>query len=295
MSEIVHHYPIINGREIHVREWNPEGIETIFCSHGLARNSIDFFELGTSLASKGYRVIAPDSLGRGLSQWAIDPKKEYTYENYVDTALQLLDFFSCARAHWIGSCMGGLIGLLIASDFSHANRITSLILNDIGPEVPDNAIKRIVNYIQAPIEFSRYSEINQYLKALFKPLGTHTPQQWEKIITGSIKRLDSGKFTTNYDPKILVGYKSGGSKINLWRKFSKIKQPIFLMNGLQSDVLTKEIVKKMRVVQPKMSVYYYLNCGHAPNLCFKSHIEDVEHFIEKNAFIKKQEKGIKAS
>lgn len=290
MSEILHHYLMINGREIHVREWNAKGKETVYCSHGLARNSIDFFELGASLASKGYRVIAPDTLGRGLSQWAVDPIKEYNYENYVNTAIKVMDIFSCAKVHWMGTCMGGLIGLQIASHCVHGDRVCSLILNDIGPEVQDTVINRIVNYVQTPLEFRLYSEINQYLMTLFQPFGTHSSTQWEKIITASIRRLSSGKFTTNYDPGILAGFKPGGSQINLWHKFSQIKQPIFLMNGLHSDVLTKDIVKRMRSVQPNMFINYYLNCGHAPNVCLKSHREDVERFIEKSVFMEAQKK-----
>ena len=295
MAEMRHQYLMVNDREIHVREWNPKGKETVFCSHGLAQNSIDFFELGHSMALKGYHVIAPDTLGRGLSEWATDPKKEYSYSQYVNTSVKLLDFYSCERAHWIGTSMGGLVGLLMASDPLYSTRLGSLTLNDIGPEVPDSAINRIFNYVKSPIEFNRYSEINQYLKILLQSFGPHTAQQWERTLMASVRRLDSGKFTTHYDPNILAGYSPDGIKINLWHHFSRIQIPLLLMNGLHSDVLTKDIVKRMRLLQPNMSVNYYLSCGHSPNLSYKSHRDDVECFIEKNPIQNEQAEQRKAN
>lgn len=280
MSKMIHQYPIINGREIHVRIWNPdERGETVICCHGLTQNSIDFLELGHSLAVKGYRVIAADMLGRGLSQWAVNPKKEYSYSSYVAMAIKLMDLYCCDRAHWVGTCMGGLIGLLLASSFIHSTRISSLILNDIGPEIPDNTIKQIVNYVQSPITFRRYSEIHQYIKTLYQSFGTLTAKEMDCIISASVRRLDSGEYSTNYDPKILSGYQVDGPPINFWPQFSRVKQPIMLMQGLHSNVLTKEIVKRMREAQPTMAVNYYLGCGHSPNLFFKSHRKDIERFL----------------
>lgn len=283
MFEMKHQYPIINGREIHVRVWNPDHSgETVICWHGLVQNSIDFLALGNSLASKGYRVIAPDTLGRGLSQWADDPKKEYSYSSYMDFAVKLLDFYCCTHAHWIGTSMGGLIGLLLASSLVHSKRVTSLVLNDIGPEIPETTIKHMVNYVQTPITFRRYSEINQYFQILFRPFGTLTCTQMETIISASVRRLDSGEYTTNYDPQILAGYTPDGPPINFWPQFSRVTQPIMLMHGLHSEVLTPEIVKRMQQVQTAMAVNYYFGCGHSPNLFFKSHREDVEQFLRQS-------------
>ncbi|MEZ8140709.1 MULTISPECIES: alpha/beta fold hydrolase [Enterovibrio] len=283
MSEMLQQYPIINGRELHVRTWNPEGGETVICWHGLARNSIDFVALGDELAAKGYRVIAPDTLGRGLSQWAESPKNEYSYANYIDMAVKLMDFYHCDRVHWVGTSMGGLIGMLLASSDDQRHRIGSLVLNDIGPEVPADALKRIIHYVQKPISFRRYSEINQYLQTLYQPFGPHTSQQWQTMISASIRRLDNGHYTTHYDPNILAGYDENAPVLNLWRQFTKLGQPTMLMHGLHSDVLTKDIVKRMRIVQPAMAVNYYLGCGHAPNMFFKSYRQDVMHFIENHS------------
>ncbi|EOD77905.1 D-(-)-3-hydroxybutyrate oligomer hydrolase [Grimontia indica] len=280
MSEMLHQYPIINGREIHVRAWNPEGGETVICWHGLARNSIDFVELGDELAAKGYRVLAPDTLGRGLSQWADNPKTEYSYANYIDMAVKLMDFYCCDKVHWVGTSMGGLIGMLIASSPDFGARITTLVLNDIGPEVPKEALERIVNYVQEPIAFRRYNEINQYLQTLYQPFGPHTCEQWHTMISASVRRLENGDYTTHYDPDILAQYDPNSPPMNLWRHFGNLNLPLMLMHGLHSDVLTKGIVKKMREVQPEMAVNYYLGCGHAPNLFYKSYRHDVEHFIE---------------
>ncbi|PKF50954.1 alpha/beta fold hydrolase [Enterovibrio nigricans] len=289
MSEMLQQYPVLNNREIHVRTWNPEGGETVICWHGLARNSIDFVELGDELASKGFRVIAPDALGRGLSQWADSPTKEYCYTNYVELALKLMDFYRCEKVHWVGTSMGGLIGMLLASHNAYANRIGTLVLNDIGPEVPKNALQRIVNYVNSPPSFKYHNDINQYLQTLYQPFGPHTSHQWQTMISASVRRLDNGEYTTHYDPNILAGYDPEGPPINLWRQFKRLRQPLMLMHGLHSDVLTKEIVKRMRDEQPDMSVNYYLGCGHAPNMFYPSYRKDVEHFIESHPLIERQE------
>lgn len=282
MSALLHQYPLINDREIHVRTWNPEGGETVIFWHGLARNSIDFVEIGADLAKRGFRVIAPDTLGRGLSQWAENPKVEYSYANYLDMAVKLMDFYCCDKVHWVGTSMGGLIGLLLAASEEHADRIGTLVLNDIGPEVPQEALERIVNYVRSPLTFRRYNEINQYLQTLYQPFGPHTSQQWQTMISASVRRLDNGDYTTHYDPHILAAYDPHSPPINLWRQFSKLDLPLMLMHGIHSDVLTKEIVKRMRECQPEMAVNYYLGCGHAPNLFFKSYRQDVEQFIASN-------------
>ncbi|AMG29003.1 alpha/beta hydrolase [Grimontia hollisae] len=282
MSEMLHQYPVINEREIHVRAWNPEGGETVFCWHGLARNSIDFIELGNALASKGYRVIAPDTLGRGLSQWAEEPKVEYSYANYVTMALKLMDFYCCDKVHWVGTSMGGLMGMLIAASDENADKIATLVLNDIGPEVPADALERIVSYVQTPVSFKRYNEISQYLQSLYQPFGPHTCQQWHTMISASVRRLGNGDYTTHYDPDILAQYDPDTPPINLWRQFDRLDIPLMLMHGLHSDVLTKGIVKKMREMQPDMAVNYYLGCGHAPNLFYPSYRHDVEQFIEQH-------------
>ncbi|WP_028022283.1 alpha/beta fold hydrolase [Enterovibrio calviensis] len=283
MSEMLQQYPIINGKEIHVRTWNPEGGETVICWHGLARNSIDFVAIGDELAAKGYRVIAPDTLGRGLSQWADSPKREYSYANYLEMATAIMDFYRCERVHWVGTSMGGLIGMLLAASEEESERIGSLVLNDIGPEVPTDALKRIVSYVKESMVFQRYSEINQYLQTLYQPFGPHTSQEWQLMISASIRRLDGGGYTTHYDPEILAGYDANAPVLNLWRQFAKLAQPTMLMHGLHSDVLTKDIVKRMREVQPHMAVNYYLGCGHAPNLFYQSYRKDVVHFIESHS------------
>lgn len=172
--------------------------------------------------------------------------------------------------------------MLLAASDEYSDRIGSLVLNDIGPEVPQEALERIVNYVQSPLTFRRYNEINQYLQTLYQPFGPHTSQQWQVMIAASVRRLDNGDYTTHYDPQILASYEPSSTPINLWHQFAKVQVPLMLMHGLHSDVLTKDIVKKMREMQPDMAVNYYLGCGHAPNLFFKSYRQDVENFIEAN-------------
>ncbi|MBU2455611.1 MAG: alpha/beta hydrolase, partial [Proteobacteria bacterium] len=156
----------INDRSIHVRVYNPEQEKTIVCWHGLARNGFDFETIATEL-SKNCRVLCPDTLGRGLSQWAKTPETEYNYPNYVGIAMAICAHFNVQKLDWIGTSMGGIIGILLSSG-PFKDRIQRLVINDIGPQIPDDALKRIIDYVSGvQPEFDTFTDYENYLKELY--------------------------------------------------------------------------------------------------------------------------------
>jgi len=270
----------INGREIHVRVHNPDAQKTIVCWHGLARNCFDFDMIARELVPE-YRVISPDTLGRGLSQWAKDPAKEYNYANYCDIATGICDHFELEQLSWIGTSMGGAIGIMLAADMLK-NRIKALVVNDVGPEIPKKTLERILAYTtgEQP-EFDTYSEFERYMVELYDAMGDRTKHEWFQLASRSLRRKQNGKLTAHFDPEMVQLPDENTPVADLWDTFSKVGCPILLMHGHLSDVLTGEIVQQMLELKPEMKVVTIPDCGHAPGLHRDHHIKPIVDFLAK--------------
>jgi pimeloyl-ACP methyl ester carboxylesterase len=167
------------GREIHYTEWGPGHPETVVAWHGLARTGRDFDDLAGHLSSR-WRVICPDTIGRGLSQWSPAPKEEYCLAFYVKLAAALLDGLGVARCHWIGTSMGGSIGTLGAAT-ALRGRIQRLVLNDNGPALAPAAIERIRAYAGSPSSFATVTELEKYFRTIYVPFGWLSDAQWRRL------------------------------------------------------------------------------------------------------------------
>ena len=160
------HYLPCAGREIHYLEWGPGDGPVVVAWHGLARTCRDMDELAAHLAGRGFRVICPDTLGRGLSQWSPDPDAEYQLSFYARLAADLCGQLQLDRVHWVGTSMGGAIGMVCASglfESSMKQRIVRLVLNDTAPQVADAAIARIRGYAGSPPAFDTVTELEDLL------------------------------------------------------------------------------------------------------------------------------------
>ena len=276
--EIRSEFVIVNDRSIHVRVYNPDGEKTAICWHGLARNGFDFETLARELA-QDYRVLCPDTLGRGLSQWARDPATEYNYPNYLAIAKGICEHFNVTQMDWIGTSMGGIIGILLASG-PYKNRIKRLVINDIGPEIPADALARIIDYVSGEQPgFDTFFEYQDYLKELYGIWGQRSPDQWIRMTETSLRRNNQGQFTVHFDPDIIQKSDETVPVIDLWEPFSQVSCPILLFHGLLSDVLTLKIVKNMKRSQPDMRVITINDCGHAPGLHIPQHYEPILKFL----------------
>ncbi|OWU84334.1 hydrolase [Oceanicola sp. 22II-s10i] len=259
----------VMDHEIHVTEWGDRSAPPLVMWHGLARTGRDFDELAAALSDE-YFVICPDTIGRGLSSWSQDPEAEYSVEYYAGIAADLLDHYGFDRAAWLGTSLGGLIGMRLASG-PHADRLTCLLINDIGPEVPAPAIERIVTYVgDAPV-FSLVSEAETWLRAVYKPFGTASDAFWRRMARTSVRRMSDGRLTLHYDPRITIQFTASREELTSWDRFARITLPCHVFRGRDSDILPAEIMQLMQQRGPRPGVTEF-DCGHAPNL---SNPEDI--------------------
>ena len=280
MVRMKQHFINIDGKELHVRVWNEQADQTVFCSHGFTSTSADFLVLGELLAQEGYRVIAPDTLGRGLSQWSRLPDKEYNLPYYAKMAALLMQHFECGRCHWIGSDMGALIGILLASNDKYRHLFASLSLNDTGPEISRTVVKQMVTWAKEKRCFPEFKDAEQFLSKGYFP-ACQNDAVWQTVCESSIRRLAVGGFTLHYDHNIFLY--SQTSTIKLWNRFETLLLPMMVMYGVNSQVLSKATLTKMRRYHPELMVNYYLGCQHTPSLLSPFYCQDVLSFLQQQS------------
>jgi pimeloyl-ACP methyl ester carboxylesterase len=271
------HYLICEGREIHYTEWGAGNPATVIAWHGLARTGRDMDDIATHLSSR-YRVICPDTIGRGLSQWSPAPEKEYCLAFYARIAVSLLDQLGVREAHWLGTSMGGALGIRLASG-ALKGRILRLVLNDIGPKLGEAAVERIRTYAGTPSQFDRVGELEQYLRAIYKPFGWLSDEQWRRLTETSTRRTDEGKVTPHYDPKMVLQFTYHPDDYDQWEAWDAIDVPTLCLRGESSDLLLPEVAEAMRSRGPRAVVVTIPGCGHAPALNVPDQFALVERFL----------------
>ena len=259
-----HAFVPVLGHEIHVTEWGTPGAPALIMWHGLARTGRDFDELASALADD-YHVLCPDTIGRGLSSWAADPEAEYALAHYAAIATGLLDFYGLDRVGWLGTSMGGLIGMRIAAG-PDAARLDWLIVNDIGPEVPGDAIARILDYADTRPDFATLAAAESWFRAAYAPFGPAADDFWRRMARTSVRRRGDGRFTTHYDPAITVQFTASPGDHDGWDRYERVTLPTHVLRGAQSDLLTEEIARRMAATGPRPEITLYPDCGHAPSL-----------------------------
>ena len=258
------HYLRCEGRELHYTEWGAQHSETVIAWHGLARTGRDMDDVAGHLSQR-YRVICPDTLGRGLSQWSPAPEREYCLEFYVRQAVALVDQLGIDRFHWLGTSMGGAIGVVAAAT-SLRGRVRRLILNDSGPEVAASAVERIRGYAGNPAAFATVSELEQYFRTIYKPYGWLSDAQWRRLTETSTRRLPDGRVTPHYDPAMVMQFTHHDDDYGLWNEWDCLDIPVLCLRGESSDLLLPETAEQMRQRGPQAVVVEIAGCGHAPAL-----------------------------
>ena len=266
------------GREIHFMEWGAEHRETVIAWHGLARTGRDMDELAAHLSSR-YRVICPDTIGRGLSQWSPHPEREYCLDFYARLALSLLEQFGVGQCHWVGTSMGGAIGIRLAAG-ALKGRMRRLVLNDMGPKIADAAVERIKAYAGKPPQFERVSELEQYFRTVYKPYGWLSDDQWRRLTESSARRTAEGKITTHYDPNMVLQFVHHPRDYEQWDAWDAITAPTLCLRGETSDLLLPEVTEEMTRRGPKATVATIAGCGHAPALNVPDQLNLVARFLD---------------
>jgi len=265
------------GRELHYTQWGAGNAETVIAWHGLARTCRDMDDLAAHLAPR-FRVICPDTIGRGLSEWSPEPAREYCLDFYVRLAQSLLNQLGLDRVQWIGTSMGGSIGLLAAATLLRG-RITRLILNDNGPQLAEAAIARIRSYAGRPAAFATVSELEQYFRTIYKPYGYLTDLQWRRLAETSTRRLPDGRVTPHYDPAMVQQFESHPNDYERWAEWDSLDIPVLCLRGESSDLLLAETAEAMRRRGPRAVVATIAGCGHAPALNVPDQLALVERFL----------------
>jgi pimeloyl-ACP methyl ester carboxylesterase len=270
-------YIVCAGREIHFTEWGAGSPETVIAWHGLARTGRDMDEVAAFLAPR-YRVICPDTIGRGLSQWSPQPEREYCLDFYAQVALDLVDQLGIETMHWLGTSMGGALGLRLAAG-ALRGRICRLILNDIGPKLAEVAVTRIRSYAGNPASFERVSELEQYFRTIYKPYGWLSDEQWRRLAETSTRRLPDGKVTPHYDPNMALQFVHHPHDYDQWEAYDALDIPVLCLRGESSDLLLAETADEMRRRGPRAVVVTIPGCGHAPALNVPDQLQLVERFL----------------
>lgn len=271
-------YRTCEGREIHFTEWGEGHAQAVIAWHGLARTGRDMDDIAAHLATR-YRVVCPDTIGRGLSQWSPAPEREYCLEFYGRIAVSLLDALQVESCHWIGTSMGGALGIRLAAG-PLRGRIRRLVLNDIGPELAAAAVERIRAYAGNPPAFERMSELEQYFRTVYRPFGQLSDAQWRRLAETSARRTADGRVTPHYDPKMVLQFEHHPADYDQWEAYDAIDVPTLCLRGESSDLLLPETAEAMRRRGPRATVVTIPGCGHAPALNVPEQFALVERFLD---------------
>jgi pimeloyl-ACP methyl ester carboxylesterase len=271
------HYVLCEGREIHYVEWGSKDAPPLVMSHGLARTGRDFDDIAAALADT-YRIICPDMIGRGLSQWSADPDKEYRLAFYARIAQALVDQLGFDSVRWVGTSMGGAIGT-VAGASTLKGRISHLVLNDNGPALAAAAIERIKTYAGNPPQFDTVTAFEGFLRTVYKPYGWQSDAQWRRMTETSVRRLPNGKITPHYDPAMVRQFIVHPHDYDLWDEYDALDMPALVLRGADSDLLLPETAEEMTRRGPRAQLAVIPGCGHAPALNVPEQIELVRGFL----------------
>ena len=277
------------GREIHYTEWGAQHGPAVIAWHGLARTGRDMDELAERMSGR-FRVICPDTIGRGLSQWSPDPGNEYQFSFYARLAAELLDRLQVEHAHWVGTSMGGALGTVCAGGLLQPalkGRIRSLVLNDNAPRLAAAAVQRIRGYAGNPPAFATMGELEAFYRRVYQPFGWLSDAQWRRLAETSARRLPDGRLTPHYDPAMVRQFIDHPGDYDIWEHYDAIEVPVLCLRGAESDLVLPDAVQEMLRRGPGLRgltrVVEVPGCGHAPALNVPAQLDLVAGFIEQHA------------
>jgi len=262
-------------------EWgdaaNPK---VLVCVHGLSRQGRDFDTFARAMCDE-YRVVCPDVVGRGRSDWLKNPAS-YAIPMYVADMVTLLARLDARELHWVGTSMGGLIGLGLAA--LAESPVRRLVLNDVGPAIEFAALARIGQYLGAQAHWSSVDEAADALRAISLGFGPHTREQWLALTRPQLK-ADGDGFKPHYDPAIAVPFRAvtpelaAAGEAMLWAAYDGLECPTLLLRGAESDLLTRATAEAMSLRGPRARLHEVAGVGHAPTLVQADQIAVVRDFL----------------
>ena len=274
----------ISARGLHrmaYTEWgDPANAKVLVCVHGLTRQGRDFDTLAQAMAGK-YRVVCPDVVGRGRSDWLVDPLG-YGIPSYVADMVTLLARLNATEVHWVGTSMGGLIGMGLAS--LPKNPIARLVLNDVGPKIEYASLVRIGQYLGLPVHWNTVDEAADALWAISSSFGPHSRDQWLSLTRPQLV-ADGDGYKPHYDPAIAVAFRAitpelaTAGEAAAWAGYDRIACPTLLLRGAVSDLLSAGTAREMTQRGPKARLHEFAGVGHAPTLMQPDQVAVVREFL----------------
>ncbi len=274
------HYLSLNSSGLHrlsYHEWGTPNDRPLLCVHGLSRNGRDFDALAKQLSAEGAWVICPDIAGRGLSEWLTNPA-DYCLEQYLHDLLALIARLNVNHVDWLGTSMGGIIGIMLSSKVH--TPIARLILNDIGPDLGNLGIKRIQQALpQNAVIFSSLDLAERYFRRNLKDFGTLTDSQWRHLTKCSIKPTPTGDYTLRSDVNIHIPSFSAEDQQRLWTAWKNVRCPCLVIRGENSDVLLNDTITKMKHAHRRLTAIEIPQIGHAPFLSSELQIDIIRQWL----------------
>lgn len=259
-------------------EWGEaDNPEVVICVHGLSRCARDFDNLARALSSR-YRVVCPDVAGRGESDWLADPML-YGIPQYVSDMVTLIARLDVEQVNWVGTSMGGLIGMALAAQ--KGAPVSKLVLNDAGPVIAKVALERIAQYFGTAPTFPSIAAAEQLIRAVSAPFGPHTDAEWRFLTEVVVRKNADGSYRLHYDPKIAEPFRKQMPEkdLEMWPLWDAVSCPTLVIRGAQSDLLSKATAEAMRQRGPKAKLVELPGIGHAPTLMHDDQIAVVREFL----------------
>ena len=260
-------------------EWgDPRNRDVLVCVHGLTRSGRDFDDLARALCGR-FRVVCPDLAGRGDSDRLADPML-YGVPQYVADMVTLIARLDCEALDWVGTSLGGLVGMALAAQ--PGNPIRKLVLNDAGPVVSRVSLQRIAAYVGVVPKFPTLEKAEEYVRTISAPFGPHDDAQWRRLTEHWVRQLPDGSWRPHYDARMAAAFRAGMPEegdLELWSIYDAIRCPTLVLRGELSDLLSRETAAGMAKRGPKAGVVEIAGVGHAPSLMHAGQIALVRDFL----------------
>ena len=259
-------------------EWgDPRNRDVVVCVHGLTRTARDFDALAAALCGR-FRVVCPDVAGRGDSDRLPDPRL-YALPQYVADMVTLVARLDVEAVSWVGTSMGGLIGMALAAQ--PGTPVERLVLNDSGPVIGKASLERIGAYLGAAPRFATLQEAEAYIRAVHAPFGPHTDAQWRHLAHTWVREDGQGGYRAHYDPRIAEVFRASAPEkdLELWPLYDAVRCPVLVIRGARSDLLSEGTARQMAERGPRAGVAEIHGVGHAPTLMNPDQIDIVRNFL----------------